>query len=134
MDLESQATNITMTVLCVDDEVFILKSLKRLLHRLEYQLLLAEDAAQALEIMQQQRVHLIMTDMKMPGMSGAQLLETVATDFPDTYRIMLTGHSDLDTTGDAANTETIHRYLQKPWDNQEIIDAIEGGLNTVRLR
>ncbi len=128
MSVENEATKIPLTVLCVDDEINILKSLKRLLYKQDYQLLLAESGALALELMQQHDVHLIISDMKMPAMSGAQLLEKVATSYPDTYRIMLTGYSDMESTIDAINKGKIHRYLHKPWDNQEIINAIAEGL------
>jgi response regulator RpfG family c-di-GMP phosphodiesterase len=96
--------------------------------------LLAESGANALELMQKHDVHLIISDMKMPAMSGAQLLESVATSHPDTYRILLTGYSDMESTIDAVNKGKIHRYLQKPWENEEIISAIEEGLEKVRLK
>ncbi|MFT5542550.1 MAG: response regulator RpfG family c-di-GMP phosphodiesterase [Glaciecola sp.] len=128
MSIENEVTKTQLTVLCVDDEINILKSLKRLLYKQDYQLLLAESGALALELMQQHDVHLIISDMKMPAMSGAQLLEKVATSYPDTYRIMLTGYSDMESTIDAINKGKIHRYLQKPWDNQEVINAIAEGL------
>jgi response regulator RpfG family c-di-GMP phosphodiesterase len=123
-----------MTVICVDDEVNILKSMKRLLHRQDYQILLAESGEKALELMNQQEVHLIISDMKMPAMSGAELLANVASRFPETYRILLTGYSDMESTIDAVNKGKIHRYLQKPWDNQEIIEAIDVGLEQVKLK
>lgn len=123
-----------MTVLCVDDEVNILKSMKRLLYKQNYQLLLAESGAKALEIMQQNEVNVIISDMKMPAMSGAELLEKVAISSPDTYRVLLTGYSDMESTIDAVNKGKIHRYLQKPWNNEEIIQTIEEGLEKVRLK
>ena len=134
MSDENTAAKKTMTVLCVDDELNILKSMKRLLYKQDYQLLLAESGAKALELIEKHDVHLIMSDMKMPAMSGAELLEKVATANPDIYRILLTGYSDMESTIDAVNKGKIHRYLQKPWDNQEIIDAIEEGLENVRLK
>ena len=99
-----------LTVLCVDDEVNILKSMKRLLYKQNYQLLLADSGAKALELMKQHDVHLIMCDMKMPVMSGAEFLEKVAISSPDTYRVLLTGYSDIESTIDAVNKGKIHRY------------------------
>ncbi|MEP4891540.1 MAG: HD domain-containing phosphohydrolase [Aliiglaciecola sp.] len=125
---------ISMTVLCVDDEVNILKSLKRLLYKQNYQLLLAESGAKALEIMAQNKIDLILSDMKMPGMSGAELLQKVAESEPDCHRILLTGYSDMESTIDAVNKGKIHRYLQKPWNNEEIIKTIDEGLEKVRLK
>lgn len=123
-----------MTVLCVDDEVNILKSMKRLLYKQDYQLLLADSGTKALELMAEHHVHLIISDMKMPLMSGAALLEQVASLYPETYRVLLTGYSDMESTIDAVNKGKIHRYLQKPWENQEVIDVIEEGLSNVKLK
>lgn len=123
-----------LTVLCVDDEVNILKSMKRLLYKQNYQLLLADSGAKALELMKQHDVHLILSDMKMPIMSGAEFLEKVAISSPDTYRVLLTGYSDIESTIDAVNKGKIHRYLQKPWDNEEVIQIVEEGLDRIRLK
>ena len=124
----------TSTVLCVDDEVNILKSMKRLLYKQNYQLLLADSGAKALKLMEQHEVHLIISDMKMPAMSGAELLEKVAISWPDTHRVLLTGYSDMESTIDAVNKGKIHRYLQKPWNNEEVIKTVEEGLERVRLK
>lgn len=134
MNTESEVNKIPMTVLCVDDELNILKSMKRLLHKQNYQLLVAESGKKALSLMQQHSVHLIISDMKMPEMSGVQLLEKVAQSYPDTYRILLTGYSDMESTIDAVNKGKIHRYLQKPWNNEEIIKSVEEGLEKTRLQ
>jgi response regulator RpfG family c-di-GMP phosphodiesterase len=123
-----------MTVLCVDDEINILKSIKRLLCKQDYQLLLAETGAKAIELLGQHDVHLIVSDMKMPGMSGAELLEKVAFTYPDTHRILLTGYADMESTTAAVNKGKIHQYMQKPWNNDEIIAAIDAGLEKVRLK
>ncbi|MFT2091303.1 HD domain-containing phosphohydrolase [Paraglaciecola sp. 2405UD69-4] len=134
MNKENSLDTPPMTVLCVDDELNILKSMKRLLYKQNYQLLLAENGEKALQIIEKQKIHLIVSDMKMPGMSGAALLGKVSTLSPDTYRILLTGYSDMESTIEAINKGKIHRYLQKPWENQEIIDAIEEGLSNVKLK
>lgn len=134
MNDENAVTKPPMTVLCVDDELDILKSMKRLLHKKSYTLLLAESGVKALELMQQNDVHLIISDMRMPAMSGAELLEKVATSYPNSYRILLTGYADMESTVNAVNKGKIHRYLQKPWDNDELISAIEEGLEKVRLK
>ncbi|WP_413701203.1 response regulator [Psychromonas sp. KJ10-10] len=134
MTEETMSDIAPMTVLCVDDEVNILKSMKRLLYKQKFQVLLAESGAKALQIMQENEVHVIVSDMKMPMMSGAQLLEKTALTWPDTYRILLTGYSDMESTIDAVNKGKIHRYLQKPWNNEELINAINEGLEKNRLK
>lgn len=123
-----------MAVLCVDDEANILKSLQRLLNNENFQLYTANSGAQALEILAQQPIDLVMSDMKMPAMSGAEFLSEVAKRYPQTYRIILSGYADMESTLAAVNHGQINRYLQKPWHNQELLTAIQDGLDKVALQ
>ena len=125
---------VIFTVLFVDDEPNILRAIKRALFTLDINLLLAESGAKALELLSSQDVHVVISDMKMPQMSGAELLEQVALRYPDTFRVVLTGYADIESTIKAVNQGKIHRYLQKPWDNQELIRVIEEGLERVKLK
>ena len=134
MNDEDTVTKPSMTVLCVDDELDIIHAMKRLLRKQNYHLLFASSGEKALEIMQHNDVHLIISDMKMPTMSGAELLEKVTTSYPNSYRILLTGYADMESTVSAINKGKIHRYLQKPWDKDELISSIEEGLEKVRLK
>ncbi|MFT4810246.1 MAG: response regulator RpfG family c-di-GMP phosphodiesterase [Glaciecola sp.] len=122
-----------MTVLCVDDELDIIHAMKRLLRKQNYNLLFASSGEKALEIMRQNNVDLIISDMRMPAMSGAELLEKVATSYPNSYRILLTGYTDMESTVSATNKGKILKYIQKPWDNDELISSIEEGLEKVKL-
>jgi response regulator RpfG family c-di-GMP phosphodiesterase len=97
-------------------------------------LLLAESGAKALELLEKNEVHVVISDMKMPQMSGAELLEQVAINYPETFRVVLTGYADIESTIKAVNQGKIHRYLQKPWDNQELVAAVEEGLERVKLK
>lgn len=119
-------------VLCVDDEANILKALQRLLINKGMQLLLADSGIKALELMQQHRVDLIITDMRMPGMNGAEFLAQAEQLQPDTYRILMSGYSDHASTESAKSLGKVHRFIQKPWDNQELLAAITEGLAQVR--
>lgn len=123
----------TPTILCVDDEMSILKSLKRLFIDKPYQLLLANSSQEALELMQQHAVHLIISDMKMPQMNGAEFLSQAARLQPDAYRILMTGYADLSSTITAINIGKIHRYVQKPWGNDELVQLVDEGLEYFRL-
>jgi len=134
MNDDNALTQIPMTVLCVDDELDIVQAMKRLLHKQNYNLLFAESGEKALQLLQQSDVHLIISDMRMPTMSGVELLEKTAISYPDSYRILLTGYEDMESTVNAVNKGKIHRYLRKPWDNAELISAIEEGLEKVRLK
>ncbi|MEC8376086.1 MAG: response regulator, partial [Pseudomonadota bacterium] len=124
----------TYTVLFVDDEPNILRAIKRALFTMDITLLLADSGAKALELLNTNDVHVVISDMKMPQMSGAQLLEQVAKHYPDTFRVVLTGYADIESTIKAVNEGKIHRYLQKPWDNQELIRVVEEGLERVKLK
>ncbi|KII35500.1 HD domain-containing phosphohydrolase [Pseudomonas fluorescens] len=109
------------TVLLVDDEESILNSLRRLLRGQPYDLLLATSGVQALEILAQQPVNLVVSDARMPGMDGASLLAHVRERYPATARIMLTGYADPAAIIKAINDGQIHRYISKPWNDEELL-------------
>jgi response regulator RpfG family c-di-GMP phosphodiesterase len=106
-------------ILFVDDEERILRSLA-LQFRRDYQVLTESDPRRALERLQSENVHIIVSDQRMPQMSGAELLAQAREIAPDTLRILLTGYSDLDAAVEALNSGGIFRYLTKPWDQQEM--------------
>lgn len=120
-------------ILCVDDEASILKSLQRLFIGKDLQILLADSGSKALELMQEHRVNVIITDMRMPNMTGAEFLAKAAILQPDAYRILMTGYADLASTVSAINLGKIHRYVQKPWDNQELLTVVDEGLALYHL-
>ena len=116
------------TVLLVDDEENVLKSLLRVLRREPYRLLSAPGAAQALELLEREEVQLIVSDQRMPGMSGTEFLARARELNPDTIRIILTGFSDLKTAEDAINRVEIYRFLFKPWNDEDLKATIRQGL------
>jgi response regulator RpfG family c-di-GMP phosphodiesterase len=122
-----------MTLLCVDDESIILCTLQRLFHRKSYTVFIADSAQNALEIMTNTPIDVIVSDIRMPEMDGATLLAKVANTYPDTYRIVLSGYADFESTVAAINLGKIHRFINKPWDNNELINAVEEGLERIRL-
>ena len=121
------------TVLFVDDETNILSSLKRLFRPCGYRILTAESGAQALEIMQHESVDIVVSDMRMPEMNGAQFLEQVNARWPDTIRILLTGHAEIGATIDAINKGHIYRYISKPWEDNDIVLSIKQALHQKQL-
>lgn len=116
------------TVLLVDDEESILNSLRRLLRGQPYDVLLATSGAQALEIMAQQPIDLVMSDARMPNMDGATLLAYVHLHYPHTTRIMLTGYADPAAIIKAINEGQIHRYISKPWHDEEMLLTLRQSL------
>lgn len=112
------------TVLCVDDEANILSALKRVLRTAGFQVLTAGGGQQALEVLGSTAVDVVVSDMRMPGMDGAALLEQVQQRWPAVMRLLLTGHADMASTVAAINRGRVFRYLQKPWDERELLDAL----------
>ena len=108
------------SLLFVDDEENILSSLKRLFRSMGYELYFANNGAKGLQILQQYPVDLVVSDMRMPEMDGAEFLSRVAEQWPDTMRILLTGQADLSSTIKAINNGQIYYYVSKPWDDNDI--------------
>lgn len=128
MELENKES-----VLFVDDEPAILSSLKRLFRKSDFNCYFAESGEEGLKFLETQTVDLIVSDMRMPKMSGAEFLAVARTKWPDTVRILLTGHSDISATIDALNKGGIYRYISKPWNDQELEEAIQQSLHLRRL-
>lgn len=126
-------SNAQPTILLVDDEESILSSLRRLLRGQPFNVVLAGNGARALEIMAAQSIDLIMSDARMPGMDGAQLLAEVHRLYPSTSRILLTGYADLPTIIRAINEGQIHRYIGKPWNDDELKLILQQALDHQRL-
>ncbi|MFN7152648.1 MAG: HD domain-containing phosphohydrolase [Acidovorax sp.] len=114
------ATRATWTVLCVDDEPSILSALKRVLRSEDCQVLQAGGGTEALTLLEQHPVDVIVSDMRMPIMDGAQLLAQVRQRWPHTARVLLTGYADMNATIAAINEGQIYRYIHKPWDETEL--------------
>jgi len=126
-------TETSATILFVDDEANILSSLRRLFRPQGYRILIAEGGAQGLEIMANEQVDLVVSDMRMPEMNGAQFLEKVRADWPDTVRILLTGYAEIGDTIAAINKGQIYRYVSKPWDDNDITLIVKHALQQQSL-
>jgi response regulator RpfG family c-di-GMP phosphodiesterase len=122
------------TLLLVDDEANILASLKRLFRPQGYTVLTAESGPAALALMATEPVDLVISDMRMPQMSGAEFLEQVAARWPDVVRILLTGYADLTSTVDAINKGHIYGYFSKPWEDNEIRLTVRHALEQKQLK
>jgi response regulator RpfG family c-di-GMP phosphodiesterase len=121
------------TVLCVDDEPNILAALKRTLRGAGFSALTAGGGAEALEILEKLPVDIVVSDMRMPGIDGAQLLEQVHARWPHVVRVLLTGHADQGSTVSAINRGRIFRYLSKPWDERDLLSALHEGADRLAL-
>lgn len=121
------------TVLFVDDEPSILSALRRLFRPQGYKVLMAEGGAAGLALLELEAVDLVISDMRMPEMDGVQFLEQVRQRWPHIVRVMLTGYADINSTIGAINRGEIHRYIAKPWDDQDILLSVSDGLQRQRL-
>lgn len=110
-------------VLFVDDEERILSALKTLF-RSKYHVFTATDGEQALEFVRRFPIQVVMSDQRMPGMTGVELLREVRKESPETVRILLTGYSDLAAIVGSINDGEVYRFISKPWNNQDLADIV----------
>ena len=123
------------TVLFVDDEDKILRSLKRGLLDEPYNTIFANSGKEALDILKQKKVHVLVTDMRMPEMSGLELLKTVREKYPQIVRMVLSGYTQITTLLTAINQGEIYRYITKPWKlEEEFMPAVRGAIEHYNLR
>jgi response regulator RpfG family c-di-GMP phosphodiesterase len=115
----------SLTVLCVDDEPNVLLALERVLRPAGIRVLVANGGAQALDLLGTEAVDVLVSDMRMPGMDGAELLARTRDRWPGTVRLLLTGHADQQATVRAINDGQVFGYMAKPWDSQELLATIE---------
>ena len=108
------------TLLLVDDEDGIVASLKRLLRRDGYNIVTASSGAQGLQRMAEHSVDVIVSDQRMPGMTGVEFLRRAKELYPDTVRMVLSGYTELQSITDAINEGAIYKFLTKPWDDERL--------------
>jgi signal transduction histidine kinase len=107
------------TLLVVDDEPDVVQSVQDLL-RLDYRVLGATRAKEGLRVLQEQEVHLVMTDQRMPEMTGVEFLGHVRGEHPEAIRLLFTGYADIKAVIDAINQGNVYRYITKPWDPDDL--------------
>ncbi len=113
------------TLLLVDDETNIVSALKRLLRPDNYTILTANSGQEGLEILKKNEVDVIVSDQRMPGMTGVEFLGKAKEIYPDTVRIVLSGYTELQSVMDAVNEGAIYKFLMKPWDDKQLRAHIE---------
>lgn len=115
-------------VLIVDDDSSVLAALKRTLGEEPYEVETAASGEDAMNLMKERRFKVVISDERMPGMTGGEFLGVVSTRCPDTVRIMLTGHASLEAAMKAVNQGEIYRFLTKPWSDIDLKLAIRGAM------
>lgn len=120
-------------ILFVDDEAQVLKALKRALMDENYEIHSASSGAEAIEILDSKPIKVIVSDERMPGMQGSELLELVNLRRPEIIRILLTGHASIDAALMAVNRGEIFRFFVKPWDDLELKLALRLAVDKYNL-
>lgn len=123
----------THTLLIVDDDENILKSIKRTFMDDNYDILTATSGQEGMTILKNHNVDLVVSDQKMPGMSGVEFLEAVKKSYPEILTIMLTAHADIEIAIKAINEAGIYKFILKPWDNFDLRITIKRALETRQL-
>ena len=123
----------TNTILVVDDEKDIVDSLERQFRK-EYKVLKATTGIEALRLLQNEKVKVIISDQRMPEMTGVQLFERAQKIQPGAIRMLLTGYTDVASVISAVNTGQIYRYITKPWDPSDLDITVKKAIETYDLR
>ena len=115
----TKSTTATHNLLIIDDEIDIVKALRRQFRR-HYNIYVANSATDGYAIMTEVPIHVIISDQRMPGMSGVEFFHRVKHEFPDAIRLLLTGYADLQSVIAAINDGNVFRYIGKPWNPEEL--------------
>ena len=113
------------TLLLVDDEENITNAMVRLLRRDGYNILRANSGKAGLDLLTQHKVGVIISDQRMPEMTGVEFLSRVKELYPDTVRIVLSGYTELNSVTDAINRGAIYKFLTKPWEDDLLRANVE---------
>lgn len=119
-------------ILCVDDEVDNVDALERLFRR-KYEVHKATSGADALKIVKEKKISLIVTDQRMPNMTGVEFLAESMKYRPEAIRILLTGYTDIESVVSAVNSGQIYRYVTKPWDPVDLTNTVDKAIERFEL-
>lgn len=120
------------TVLLVDDEKNVLSALSRLLRRDGYRIVTAGSFSDAFDVLAREDVRVVVSDHRMPDGKGTEFLGRVKVTHPDTVRMILSGYADLGTVTEAVNVGAVHRFMTKPWDDDELRDVVRDAMRLAR--
>ena len=122
-------TAIPSTILIVDDDEHVRRALRRVLRRARCKILDAPDAAVGLELLAQEPIQVVVSDYRMPGLSGVEFLRIVKERWPRIQRVLLTGQADSTAIEEAVNQSEIFRFIWKPWDDTHLIITIQSAID-----
>ena len=119
-------------ILVVDDEAVVGRTVKATLEAPTSDIVVARSGAEAVRVCKSRAFDLVISDMRMPGMDGVELLRLLAHDYPSMRRVILTGHAELEQTMAAINSGRVHRYLTKPCPVEDLVNAVRDELEAGR--
>ena len=120
-------------LLCVDDEPSITNAIARALRKQPFRILTCNDPSQALDLFEHHEIGVVISDFRMPGMTGVELLRLIRERHPETIRLMLTGQADMASVVDAINHGAIFKFLEKPWDTERLEDIVDESFRLYHL-
>lgn len=122
-----------ISILYIDDEANNLIAFKANFRR-DYKVFTTESVDEALTILRENKIQIVITDQRMPGKTGIEFLQDVIKEFPEPIRILLTGYSDIEVVIDAINKGQVYRYISKPFNDLELKMTIENAMEVYNLR
>jgi len=120
-------------VLYIDDELNNLAAFTATFRR-KFEVHTASSAAEGLQVLESREIHVILSDQRMPGMTGIEFFESILEKFPDPIRILITGYADISAVIGAINRGQVYKYLEKPWDESTLAIFIERAYEVFSLR
>lgn len=120
-------------ILYIDDEIHNLNAFKASFRRL-YSVATATSAAEAVKLLEEQEFHIIISDQRMPKMTGIEFFESILDKYPEPIRMLLTGYADINAVVDAINKGQVYKYFSKPWNEEELRHNIDKAFEVYSLR
>lgn len=120
-------------ILYIDDEIHNLNAFKASFRRL-YSVFTATSAEEAVKLLEEQEFHIIISDQRMPKMTGIEFFESILEKYPEPIRMLLTGYADINAVVDAINKGQVYKYFSKPWNEEELKHNIEKAFEVYSLR
>jgi len=121
-------------ILLIDNEVNVINALKRELRKESYQILTATNVQDALKIMAENPIQVVIADHRLEGASVIEFMANIKDSYPDTIRVILSGYTDIDSVTAAINKGHVYKYLLKPWDKRELKETVRQCLDLFELR
>lgn len=122
-----------INVLYIDDEVNNLEAFKSSFRRF-YKIFIVSSAVEGRKILEENEIEVILTDQRMPEMTGVEFLESIIVKYPNPMRILVTGYTDIEAVIDAVNKGNIFKYVSKPWNTDDLKKIIDTASEIYRLR